>query len=187
MKGCELKRITLSLIALACAIVAPHLACAQQTCPPTLKVEQKAVSPGADWSVTYSGYDTALAGVTVFDGPPANQASLAPDREHMTHDAVFQTWKLAKNATGYWLECEYANTTAQISRRLELELQVGLIEPETALRFTTRRVCSYPGTSRALQRSRRPRLLARREARASRPVLAATRSALPGCRSARQS
>jgi len=118
MKGCELKRITLSLIALACAIVAPHLACAQQTCPPTLKVEQKAVSPGADWSVTYSGYDTALAGVTVFDGPPANQASLAPDREHMTHDAVFQTWKLAKNATGYWLECEYANTTAQISRRL---------------------------------------------------------------------
>src|SRR5260370_40806282 len=118
MKGCELKRITLSLIALACAIVAPHLACAQQTCPPTLKVEQKAVSPGADWSVTSSGYDTALAGITVFDGPPANQASLAPDREHMTHDAVFQTWKLAKSGAGYWLECEYANTTAQISRRL---------------------------------------------------------------------
>src|SRR5260370_42293684 len=118
MKGCELKRITLSLIALACAIAAPHLACAQQTCPPTLKVEQKAVSPGADWSVTYSGYDTALAGVTVFDGPPANQASLAPDREHMTHDAVFQTWKLAKNATGYWLQGEDANTTAQISPRL---------------------------------------------------------------------
>jgi hypothetical protein len=118
MKISGLKLITLSLIAVACAITAPNLACAQETCPPTLKVEQKAVSPDADWNVAYSGYDTALAGVTIFDGPPANQASLAPDREHMTHDTVSQTWKLTKSGAGYWLECEYANTTAQISRRL---------------------------------------------------------------------
>lgn len=113
-----MKRITFNLIAFACAIAAPHLACAEATCPPTLAVEQKASAPDADWTVTYSGYNTAIAGVTIFDGPPASQASLLPDNEQTSSDTVFQTWKLAKSDSGYWLECEYANTTAQIYRRL---------------------------------------------------------------------
>ena len=112
-----MNRFTLILIAFACAIAAPHLACAQTTCPQTLVVEQRASAPDANWTVTYSGYDTAIAGVTIFDGPPANQASLLPDNEETTTYRVFQTWKLARNGS-YWLQCNYANTTAQISRRL---------------------------------------------------------------------
>ena len=118
MKRQGMNRTTLFLIAFACAIAAPHLACAEQTCPPTIKVEQKASSPDANWNVTYSNYDTALAGVTIFEGPPANQGSLAPDNEQTTHDTLHQTWKLPKSDAGYWLQCNYANTTAQISRRL---------------------------------------------------------------------
>ncbi|HEY6419284.1 MAG TPA: STY0301 family protein [Candidatus Binataceae bacterium] len=113
-----MKRITLSLIAFACAIAAPHLACAQATCPPELAVEQKVSAPGSDWTVAYSRDKTAVAGVTIFEGLPAEQASLVPDSEKKTHDTVIQTWKLPKSDRGYWLQCQYVNTTAQIYRRL---------------------------------------------------------------------
>jgi len=112
------QRITLKVIAFACAFAAPHRAYAQQTCPPSIAVGQKAAAPAADWTVTYSGDKAALAGVTVFDGLPAEQASLVPDNEQTTKTAVIQTWKLAKSDRGYWLQCAYANTTAQIYRRL---------------------------------------------------------------------
>jgi hypothetical protein len=114
-----MKRVTYhALVACVCAILAPHLARAEATCPPTLAVEQKASAPSAEWTVSSSGYKTALAGVTIFDGPPANQASLLPDDERTSSDTVFQTWKFGKNDAGYWLECDYANTTAQIYQRL---------------------------------------------------------------------
>jgi hypothetical protein len=113
-----MKRMVLNLIATACAIAAPHLACAESSCPQTIAVEQRASAPTTDWTTTYSGYQTAVAGVTIFDGPPAQQASLVPDNEKTSGDNIIQTWQLAKSDRGYWLQCNYANTTAQISRRL---------------------------------------------------------------------
>ena len=131
-----MERITYhALVAIACAALAPNLAFAEATCPPTLSVEQKASAPSADWTVSSSGYNTALAGVTIFDGPPANQASLLPDDEQTTSDMVFQTWKLGKNDAGYWLECEYANTTAQIYRRLPVEVSRCEVSYERNVRF----------------------------------------------------
>ncbi len=114
-----MKRITYhALVAFVCATLAPHLARAEVTCPPTLAVEQKATAPSAEWTVASSGYNTALAGITIFEGPPASQASLVPDDERTTRDSVLQTWKLGKNDAGYWLECDHANTTAQVYKRL---------------------------------------------------------------------
>ena len=130
-----MRRITLNLIAFAWAIATPHLACAQATCPPSLAVEQKASAPASDWTVTYSGYPTALAGVTIFDGPPSEQASLVPDREQTTADSVIQTWKLAKSDRGYWLQCEYANTTAQVSQRLPGDVSRCDVTYERNVRF----------------------------------------------------
>lgn len=114
----ELKLSTLGAIVLAFAITAPHPAQAESACPKTIAVAQNATAPAPDWSVSYSGYDTAVQGVTIFDGPPAQQASLVPDNEKTVGDDVIQTWQLAKSDRGYWLQCNYANTTAQISRRL---------------------------------------------------------------------
>jgi len=130
-----MKRITFSVVAIACATLASNLACAEATCPPTLAVEQKASAPSTDWTVSSSGYNTALAGVTIFDGPPANQASLLPDGEQTTSDMVFQTWKLGKNDAGYWLECDYANTTAQIYERLPASVSRCEVSYERNVRF----------------------------------------------------
>jgi len=113
-----MKRLILTVIALACAIAAPRLARAESYCPAEVVVAQRADAPGPDWTVSYSGYETAVAGVTIFDGPPAEQASLVPDNQKTAGDNIIQTWQLPNSSRGYWLQCNYANTTAQIARRL---------------------------------------------------------------------
>ena len=113
-----MKRLTTLLILVACAIAPVHFARAESACPATVTVEQRASAPAPDWAVTYSGYQTAVAGVTIFDGPPPEQASLVPDSEKPSGDNLIQIWQLPKSDRGYWLQCNYANTTAQISRRL---------------------------------------------------------------------
>jgi hypothetical protein len=113
-----MKQVTFALIALACAIAPANLVQAESACPQTIVVEQRASAPAPDWTVSYSGYETAVAGVAIFDGPPAQQASLVPDSEQPVGDNIFQVWQLPKSDRGYWLQCNYANTTAQISRRL---------------------------------------------------------------------
>jgi hypothetical protein len=117
-----MKLLTLNLIAFMWTIAAPHLAWAEETCPPMLAVEQRASAPSSEWTVSYSGYQTAIAGVTVFDGPPAQQASLVPDNDKTYEQIVVQTWQLPKSDRGYWLQCNYANTTAQISRPLPADV-----------------------------------------------------------------
>jgi hypothetical protein len=113
-----MRLVTFTTIALACAIAPAHIALADSACPRTIAVDQRASAPAPDWSVSYSGYETAVQGVTIFDGPPAGQASLVPDNEKTSGDNVIQTWRLTRSDRGYWLQCNYANTTAQIARRL---------------------------------------------------------------------
>jgi hypothetical protein len=113
-----MKRLTFVLIAFVCAIAPVRFAQAESACPATVAVEQRVSAPTPDWTVSYSGYETAVAGVTIFDGPPSQQASLVPDSEKTVGDNIIQVWQLPKSERGYWLQCNYANTTAQISRRL---------------------------------------------------------------------
>jgi hypothetical protein len=113
-----MKPLSIFMIALAFAIAPAHRAMAESACPPKISVEQRASAPGADWTVSYSGYESAVQGVTIFEGPPAEQASLVPDSEKTVGDNLIQVWRLAGSDRGYWLQCNYANTTAQISRRL---------------------------------------------------------------------
>ena len=113
-----MKQVIFALIAFACALSPVNLVRAESACPATIVVEQRASAPAPDWTVSYSGYETAVAGVTIFDGPPAQQASLVPDSEKQVADNIIQVWQLPKSDHGYWLQCNYANTTSQISRRL---------------------------------------------------------------------
>jgi hypothetical protein len=113
-----MKQVTFALIAFVCAIAPVNLVRAESACPATIVVEQRASAPAPDWTVSYSGYETAVAGVTIFDGPPAQQASLVPDSEKQVADNIIQVWQLPKSDRGYWLQCNYANTTAQVVRRL---------------------------------------------------------------------
>jgi hypothetical protein len=130
-----MKRVTLTLIAFTCAIAAPQPARAESYCPPEVAVAQRAAAPGPDWTVTYSGYQTTVAGVTIFDGAPAEQASLVPDNQKTVGDKIIQVWQLPKSNRGYWLQCNYANTTAQIARRLPVSVTRCDVVYDRNLRF----------------------------------------------------
>jgi hypothetical protein len=86
-------------------------------CPANISVEQKAAAPN-DWSVDYSKAPAALSSATIFDGPPEEQASLKYDDERSAKTEIIQTWQLPASERGYWIVCGYANTTAQLRRKL---------------------------------------------------------------------
>src|SRR5258708_37737314 len=118
-----MKQVTFALIAFACALAPANLVRGESACPATVVVEQRASAPAPDWTVSYSGYETAVAGVTIFDGPPAQQASLVPDSEKTVGDNIIQVWRMPKSDRRYCLQCNYTNTTAQISRRLPANIR----------------------------------------------------------------
>lgn len=112
-------RMTLRLAAstIVLTIIAAANAHADVSCPDRLAVEQKAEVP-ANWSVGYSEVPPRLAGVTFFDGPPANGVSLKFDRSKRTGKELVQTWNLPDSPRNHYLQCSYERTTATISTPL---------------------------------------------------------------------
>ena len=92
-------------------------------CPPTIKVEQKAVSPH-EWRVSYNSSPTDLEMVTFFSGPPEENASLVYDEKSKVKGGWVGTWRFPKDPAGYWIRCSYGGTRAELSRRLSDSVSV---------------------------------------------------------------
>lgn len=101
----------------AIAAYASHAAAAGISCPATIQTEQKASAP-APWAISYGALPIALAQVTIFEGPPSEQASLVYDNEKKLPKEMVLSWNLGPSTRGYWLQCVYSSTTATISRRM---------------------------------------------------------------------
>lgn len=115
-------RILLVALAICTLAMIPAAATlADVSCPQTISVEQKATAPN-DWSVDYFKTSAELSSITIFDGPPEEQASLKYDDERSTKAEIVQTWDLATNERGYWIVCGYAHTTAELRRKLPNEV-----------------------------------------------------------------
>jgi len=84
-------------------------------CPPKLSTTQQLGAPLPDWNVTADGLPNQLAGVTFFEGPPVDQASLAPDKETKTQS----TWFFTKPS---WIACHYSGTSLMLTRALPKNL-----------------------------------------------------------------
>jgi hypothetical protein len=64
-----------------------------------------------------------LAGVTFYDGPPKDMASLVPDETHVK-GKVLASWDLTPNpGRQYWLACGYSGTRLTLTRPLAKELR----------------------------------------------------------------
>jgi hypothetical protein len=111
-------RATLQAITLAAiAACTSRAAAANIGCPATIQTEQKASAP-QPWTVGYGALPIVLTQVTIFEGPPSEQASLEYDNEKKLPKEIVLTWTLGPSKRGYWLQCAYSSTTAIISRRL---------------------------------------------------------------------
>ena len=89
------------------------------SCPPTVSVRQDLASSIAGWTPLEDDTPHSLAGITFYDGPPAEKASLVYDR--ITHGKREQvaSWSFApQRERPIWMTCNYAGTSLQLGRSL---------------------------------------------------------------------
>jgi hypothetical protein len=92
---------------------------AETLCPTTIRVRQELVAPVAGWAPTQNDAPVQLAGITFYDGPPAEKASLAYDRMTKAGRKQIASWRFtAEEGRPAWVSCSYSGTTVELSRSL---------------------------------------------------------------------
>lgn len=89
------------------------------SCPATISARQQLATPVAGWTAIEDDTPHNLAGITFYDGPPSDKASLVYDR--ITHGKTEQvaTWSFApQKDRPIWLACGYAGTSIQLTKTL---------------------------------------------------------------------
>ena len=112
--------MTLARVAacVAASLVTGNASTASLSCPLELVASQTATAPAPEWAVSYETYPLRLSGMSVFDGPPDEQADLKYHDSRKANREWTVRWRLAPNPRGYWLMCRYDGTRAQVSRRI---------------------------------------------------------------------
>jgi hypothetical protein len=112
----------LRLCALFAAVVAGASImspCQVVNCPDTIDVEQKLVRNIAGWTSRVDDTPNRLAGVTFFDGPPEQQASLVYQSETNSKGKKYATWSFGTTSTRLvWIACSYSGTNVVLSQPL---------------------------------------------------------------------
>jgi len=126
-----------------CLLILPPTAWGEIACPDTLPVNQRAEVPDG-WNVNYSEQAPRLSGVTIFDGPPSNRASIKHNLRVQAGKEMQLRWNLIYSPRSHYLQCNYERTTAQISTPLPPGVRICDV-------FYDRNV-SYPGGGLAIKR-----------------------------------
>ena len=88
-------------------------------CPATIATRQEMASPANGWTPLLDDTPHNLAGITFYDGPPAEKASLAYDRIQHGKGEQVAVWIFARHEDRrIWLVCSYAGTAVELSRSL---------------------------------------------------------------------
>ena len=89
------------------------------SCPPTVTTRQELTATPDGWKSMLDDTPHDLAGITFYDGPPAEKVSLVYDRMDRGKGVETATWTFAaKKERPIWLTCSYAGTVVQLARSL---------------------------------------------------------------------
>ena len=98
-------------------LLGSHAARAEWACPDSLEVQQRA-NPPSGWTASYSELASRLSGVTIFDGPPANRASIKYNLRRQSGSEIRLRWDLMYSPRSHYVQCQYERTSALISAPL---------------------------------------------------------------------
>ena len=98
-------------------IAGPALAAPVQ-CPPTLAVTQTASAVPQGMQAFDAEPNHVWTNVQFSDGPPKEQAWLAPDSSKPSGKTFTNIWSFGTSAGGTWLSCNYTGTSMVLSYRL---------------------------------------------------------------------
>jgi hypothetical protein len=89
-------------------------------CPESIQVaEPRLATPVEGWKAIVEKAVHQLSGVTFYDGPVEEGASLVPDRDTKSRKTRTALWQFdAKSPRGYWIACRYSGTTLTLARAL---------------------------------------------------------------------
>jgi hypothetical protein len=89
------------------------------SCPAAVTVNEKIGAAQPGWTVTQDSTPNRLAGVTFYDGPIEQKASLVYDERRRGVRSDEHLWRFdSKNPRGYWIACSYSGTSLILSRRI---------------------------------------------------------------------
>jgi len=112
------------LILLSVAVLvltSPTTALGQENyCPKSISVKETIEKVPDGWT---AGQDKApknlLAGITFYDGPPEQEASLVYDSWTKRNGLAYGVWHFTPNASpGVWLSCRYSATSVVLNKKL---------------------------------------------------------------------
>jgi len=89
------------------------------TCPASITTRQDLASTISGWTTLKDDTPHNLAGITFYDGPPAEKASLVYDNIKKVKGEQIARWSFAPhNGRQTWLACSYAGTIIELTRTL---------------------------------------------------------------------
>src|SRR5215471_2213999 len=88
-------------------------------CPASITVKQTIEKVPEGWTAGEDKTPHILAGITFYDGPPEQEASLVYDSWSKRNGLAYGVWHFTPNSpTGTWLSCRYSSTSVILSKRL---------------------------------------------------------------------
>jgi len=134
---------SLKLWAIGVCLLGSHAARAEWACPDSLEVQQHA-NPPPGWTASYSDLAPRLSGVSIFDGPPANRASIKYNLRRQSGSEIRLRWDLIYSPRSHYVQCQYERTSALISAPLPAGVRTCDVVYD--------RNVSYPGGGMAVKR-----------------------------------
>ncbi|HTD21950.1 MAG TPA: STY0301 family protein [Terriglobales bacterium] len=100
--------------------VSPRLVSAQEGyCPASISVKQTIEKTPEGWTAGQDKTPHNLSGITFYDGPPEQEASLAYDSWTKRNGLAYGVWHFTANSSpGTWLSCHYSSTSVVLSKGL---------------------------------------------------------------------
>jgi hypothetical protein len=104
-------------------------------CPKSVSVaDPQLIEPTVGWEVFFDPVPHNLSRVTFFDGPVAENATLAPDSESVSGTTRRAKWVLqARRERHYWLACYYSATSLALRRALPAGLKGCIVTYNTSV------------------------------------------------------
>jgi hypothetical protein len=99
---------------------------AEPNCPASIAVEETLKQRPEGWTEGRSDIPLRLAGITIFEGDPKEQASLIGEQRKSSRNTMVSTWRFTPSAQ-YWISCTYSGTRIVLSRPIPLNYRVLVI------------------------------------------------------------
>jgi hypothetical protein len=95
----------------------PRVLAQDQYCPKEITTKQVSENTPPGWTAAQDKTPQILAGITFFDGPPEQEASLVYDTYTKSKAADVAVWHFAPTSH-IWISCGYHSTAVKLSKPL---------------------------------------------------------------------